>query len=154
MPVLDNDKHYWVGDDEVEKLLRRGDGWLATHPARELIAARYLRNQRPLARDALARLADAGPSGPDATTEVDVPVAEVAERAPNLHEQRLHADHRFEWTREQFHGWAEAVAARHGYAVRISPLGPEDPAAGAPSQMAVFTRHDGDAAPAITGSTR
>ena len=29
IPVLDDDKHYWVGDDEVEKLLRRGEGWLA-----------------------------------------------------------------------------------------------------------------------------
>ena len=24
VPVLDNQKHYWVGDDEVEKLLRHG----------------------------------------------------------------------------------------------------------------------------------
>ena len=39
IPVLDDDKHYWVGDDEVEKLLRRGEGWLAAHPERELIAA-------------------------------------------------------------------------------------------------------------------
>ena len=32
LPVLDNDKHYWVGDDEVAKLLRHGEGWLAAHP--------------------------------------------------------------------------------------------------------------------------
>ena len=38
MPVLDNDKHYWVGDDEVAKLLRHGEGWLATHPERDTIA--------------------------------------------------------------------------------------------------------------------
>ena len=43
LPVLDDDKHYWVGDDEVEKLLRHGEGWLAAHPERELIARRYLR---------------------------------------------------------------------------------------------------------------
>ena len=42
LPVLDDDKHYWVGDDEVDKLLRRGEGWLAAHPERELIARRYL----------------------------------------------------------------------------------------------------------------
>ncbi|MGH7720646.1 MAG: 3' terminal RNA ribose 2'-O-methyltransferase Hen1, partial [Gemmatimonadaceae bacterium] len=42
VPVLDDEKHYWVGDDEVEKLLRRGEGWLASHPERELIARRYL----------------------------------------------------------------------------------------------------------------
>jgi len=34
IPVLDNDKHYWIGDDEVEKLLRHGEAWLAAHPAR------------------------------------------------------------------------------------------------------------------------
>ena len=299
MPVLDNDKHYWVGDDEVEKLLRRGEGWLATHPERELIAARYLRNHRSLAHDALARLAglpdpdtaaEGGGTDEGAPNPYEQPAA-APERAPNLHEQRLdavaavlreagakrvldlgcgegrrlkilladhaieqiagmdvshraleraadrlhldrlppaqrqritllhgsltyrdrrlegydaaavveviehldyprlvafervlfefarpglvalttpnqeynrlfpslpagtvrHADHRFEWTRDQFHGWAEAVAARHGYAVRIAPLGPEDPAAGAPSQMAVFTRQDGAVAPTLEG---
>ena len=30
VPVLDNDKHYWVSDDEVKKLLRHGEGWLAS----------------------------------------------------------------------------------------------------------------------------
>jgi hypothetical protein len=29
IPVLDDDKHYWVGADEVDKLLRHGEGWLA-----------------------------------------------------------------------------------------------------------------------------
>lgn len=56
LPVLDGDKHYWVGEAEVEKLLRRGEGWLAAHPERELITARYLRRQRGLVRSALARL--------------------------------------------------------------------------------------------------
>ena len=46
VPVLDDEKHYWVGDDEVEKLLRHGEGWLAGHPERELIAGRYLKHQR------------------------------------------------------------------------------------------------------------
>jgi 3' terminal RNA ribose 2'-O-methyltransferase Hen1 len=32
IPVLDREKHYWVGDDEVEKLLKRGEGWLGQHP--------------------------------------------------------------------------------------------------------------------------
>lgn len=56
LPVLDNDKHYWVGDDEVDKLIRHGEGWLANHPEREQIARRYLKNQRSLAREALSRL--------------------------------------------------------------------------------------------------
>ena len=58
IPVLDDDKHYWVGPDEVEKLLRRGEGWLAAHPLRDLIAHRYLKHQRSLAPAALARLRD------------------------------------------------------------------------------------------------
>lgn len=57
VPVLDDEKHYWVGDDEVEKLLRHGGEWLHDHPERELIARRYLKHQRSLARDALERLA-------------------------------------------------------------------------------------------------
>ena len=32
IPVLDDDKHYYVGQDELEKLLRQGEGWLAGHP--------------------------------------------------------------------------------------------------------------------------
>ena len=54
--MLDDAKHYYVGDDEVEKLLRRGEGWLAGHPERDLIARRYLRHQHGLAKAALLRL--------------------------------------------------------------------------------------------------
>jgi SAM-dependent methyltransferase len=46
IPVLDNEKHYWVGDDEVAKLLRHGEGWLARHPERDLIARRFLKYRR------------------------------------------------------------------------------------------------------------
>jgi SAM-dependent methyltransferase len=45
-----------VGDDEVDKLLDHGEGWLAAHPARDEIVHRYLRRQRYLAAAALARL--------------------------------------------------------------------------------------------------
>ena len=43
LPVLDDAKHYWVTTDEVDKLVRAGEGWLHTHPERELIS-------RPLPR--------------------------------------------------------------------------------------------------------
>jgi 3' terminal RNA ribose 2'-O-methyltransferase Hen1 len=66
VPVLDNDKHYWVGDDEVEKLLRHGEGWLASHPEREVITRRYLKHQRGLVDDALAQLVDESEPNPDA----------------------------------------------------------------------------------------
>jgi 3' terminal RNA ribose 2'-O-methyltransferase Hen1 len=58
LPVLDDDKHYWVGEDEVEKLLRAGSGWLANHPDRPMITRRYLAHQGTLTRTALARLAE------------------------------------------------------------------------------------------------
>src|SRR5262249_42092936 len=54
--------------------------------------------------------------------------------------QFRHRDHRFEWTRPEFEGWAGRVAGEHGYGVRFLPIGPEDPARGAPTQMAVFER--------------
>jgi 3' terminal RNA ribose 2'-O-methyltransferase Hen1 len=53
-----------------------------------------------------------------------------------------HGDHRFEWTREEFRAWAEAVAGRHGYGVEFVPVGPDDPEVGPPTQMAVFHRDD------------
>ncbi|HET8631301.1 MAG TPA: 3' terminal RNA ribose 2'-O-methyltransferase Hen1 [Thermomicrobiales bacterium] len=278
VPVLDDEKHYWVGDDEVEKLLRRGAGWLATHPERETIARRYLKHQRSLADDALARLVGEDAPDLDAAAEARAGEEEAAERRLSLNEQRLgavvaalrasgarrildlgcgegrllaallkepdatelvgldvahrslerarerlhldrlperqrervrliqgaltyrdarlagfdaaavveviehldpprlaaferalfefarpgtvvlttpnaeynatweslpagrfrHRDHRFEWTRAEFRAWADAVAARHGCAVRYLPVGPEDPALGPPTQMAVF----------------
>lgn len=56
LPVLDDAKHYWVGPDEIDKLLRAGDGWLAEHPARQLIADRYLAHQRALTGRAITSL--------------------------------------------------------------------------------------------------
>jgi 3' terminal RNA ribose 2'-O-methyltransferase Hen1 len=286
VPVLDDEKHYWVGDDEVEKLLRHGEGWLAGHPARDLITRRYLKHRTSLVRDAIARLVTAeepeeeGPEtaggkgqeelalerplslheqrlatvlgalrGCGATSVVDLGCGEgkllrllledrqfarivgmdvshrsleVAsdrlkldrlpprqrERITLLHgslmyrDERLagfdaaavveviehldpprlaafervtfefarpatvivttpnveynvrwetlpagrfrHRDHRFEWSRSEFERWANAIAARFGYAVRFAPVGPVDPEVGAPTQMATFTRAGGD----------
>ncbi|MFI6645223.1 3' terminal RNA ribose 2'-O-methyltransferase Hen1 [Streptomyces sp. NPDC050504] len=56
LPVLDDAKHYWVAPDEVDKLLRSGEGWLATHPEQKLITSRYLSRRWGLTRDALERL--------------------------------------------------------------------------------------------------
>ena len=89
VPVLDDEKHYWVGDDEVEKLLRHGEGWLPSHPERDLISRRYLRHQHGLVRDAITRLiaaeepvaADDEPSGDLAETALEEKIS--------LHDQRL-----------------------------------------------------------------
>lgn len=279
VPVLDNEKHYWVGDDEVEKLLRHGSGWLSAHPEREEITKRYLKYRRDLARDALARLTTEEAPDVDVAEAIHDSEEEAVERSLNLNEQRLntvvaalksanakrvldlgcgegkllralfadrafdeivgvdvshrtlqfaqerlrlerlpdrqrdrlklmhgslmyrdrrlsgfdaaavveviehldqprlaafervlfefakpetivlttpnveynarfenlpagkfrHKDHRFEWTRAEFQTWAQAMADRFGYAVRFLPVGPEDSALGAPTQMAVFT---------------
>ncbi len=279
LPVLDDNKHYFIGPEEVEKLLKRGAGWLETHPQREVIASRYLKRQRGLVNDALQRLERLAPETADETEAPDA-AEERIEKPLSLHQIRLdavlkqlkssgaksvldlgcgegrllrgllderqferiigvdashraldvaadklklermaplkrerltllhgaltyrddrlknfdaaalvevvehldparlnafekavwewarpatvvlttpnreynahwgslpagkmrHRDHRFEWTREEFANWANRVADDYGYGVEISPLGPEDEALGAPSQMAVFRK--------------
>jgi len=89
VPVLDDDKHYWFGDDEVEKLLRHGEEWLARHPRREEIAQRYLRYRAPLTRAALARL-PADEAVEDEEEAADKTAAEeLVEQPLRLNEQRL-----------------------------------------------------------------
>ena len=93
IPVLDDDKHYWVGDDEVDKLVSKGGAWLAAHPQKELIAQRYLKHRRSLARIALARLA---PEEADDETvdrrRTPRDAAEEALEAPlRLNDQRIDA---------------------------------------------------------------
>jgi 3' terminal RNA ribose 2'-O-methyltransferase Hen1 len=282
IPVFDNQKHYFVGDDETEKLLEKGTGWLAAHPEKEQIARRYLRHRSSLYRQALARLVeeeqveemdDDSEPGEDNSLEqtlslneqrhgavlaalrasggrsvldlgcgegkllrdlladrqferivgVDVSIrsleiaqrrlrldtlpARQAERIKLIHgsliyrDERLanfdaaavveviehldpprlsamervlfefarpktvvvttpnreynvkwetlpagtmrHADHRFEWTRPEFHDWATRVAGQHDYAVRFVPIGPVDEQLGPPTQMAVFSLEGG-----------
>lgn len=283
MPVLDDGKHYWVSEDEVDKLMRAGGTWLAAHPERDVIASRYLKHQRTLVQSAGDRLNEVGDTEPDpldcdgvgaggagepadrppslarlrvaavlaalrsegASTVVDLGCGEGAllreliadpafsrvlgvdvahrvlqlaarrlhlERMPDSQRARLelvqssatyrddrlagqdavvlmeviehldparlpalvrsvfgharptsvlvttpnaehniryphlaagtmrHPDHRFEWTRSQFQEWAETTAAAYGYTVRYSPVGPDDPEVGPPTQLAVFRR--------------
>lgn len=287
LPVLDDAKHYWVSSDEVDKLLRAGEGWLADHPEQKVITSRYLARRWSLAQEAtqrleLVRLADADDTDVEAldnavdeesdTEEKPVPLAvlrreailaaleaagagrvldlgcgqgqlvqallkdtrfteiagvDVSMRAltiasrrlkldrmgerqaervklfqgslaytdkrlkgydaavlseviEHLDEERLpaleyavfgsarprtvlvttpnveynvrwetlpaghvrHGDHRFEWTREEFRGWARQVAERHGYGVEFVSVGDDDPEVGPPTQMAVFTQTD------------
>jgi 2-polyprenyl-3-methyl-5-hydroxy-6-metoxy-1,4-benzoquinol methylase len=66
LAALDGAKHYWVATDEVDKLVRAGEGWLGTHPMRAMIARRYLARRQPLVREALARLAEVDELEPEA----------------------------------------------------------------------------------------
>jgi 3' terminal RNA ribose 2'-O-methyltransferase Hen1 len=280
VPVLDDNKHYFVGDDEVAKLLRHGEGWLSAHPECELITKRYLKHQRSLADEALAQLLRDEDVDPDAPTERHAREEEALERPIRLDEQRIgavlaalkasgatsvvdlgcgegklvrallqepvfrrivgmdvahrvlerahdrlhlgamperqrervtllhgslfyrdrrihgfdaaalveviehldpprlrafervvfefarpstvvvttpnaeynvhfaglasgrlrHKDHRFEWTRPELEAWARRVADLYQYAVRFMGIGADDPATGAPTQMAIFTK--------------
>ncbi|MCA9049103.1 MAG: 3' terminal RNA ribose 2'-O-methyltransferase Hen1, partial [Planctomycetaceae bacterium] len=280
VPVFDNEKHYFVGEDELEKLLAKGGGWLAAHPEKEQITRRYLKHRSSLYREALARLVEAEgeattdePSateqqeeslektlslndqrlgaviaairGSGARTVLDLGCGEgkllrellqdrqfeqivgmdvsirslemaqkrlrldrlpdrQAERLKLIHgsliyrDKRLegfdaaavveviehldpprlsalervlfefarpktvvlttpnqeynvmweslptgqfrHADHRFEWSRQEFQDWATRVAEQHAYSIRFLPVGPEDEKVGPPTQMAVFNR--------------
>jgi 3' terminal RNA ribose 2'-O-methyltransferase Hen1 len=91
VPVLDDGKHYWVGADEVDKLLRAGAGWLREHPERDLITRRYLRHRRALVVSAVTRLAEVDDVEPEALDNAVATAAdgtaegtaeEVADEAP------------------------------------------------------------------------
>lgn len=88
LPVLDDEKHYWVGKDEIEKLLRRGQGWLAAHPEREEITRRYLKYQRRLMNEALARLSEDA-QDPDETADAHAAEEVVLEDRISLNQQRM-----------------------------------------------------------------
>jgi 3' terminal RNA ribose 2'-O-methyltransferase Hen1 len=108
IPVLDAQKHYWVGDDEVQKLLARGEGWLSSHPDRELIVSRYLKYQRSLVGTALDQLlADDDPTADDDATQ-RAAEEEAVEEPLRLNDQR--------------HG-AVVAALRASGATRVLDLG-------------------------------
>lgn len=91
VPTLDTGKHYSIGDDEVEKLVRKGEGWLAAHPEKETIVRRYLKGRRSLVRDALEQLTQAEEPGVDEQEEQHDREEQIVERTVSLHEQRLGA---------------------------------------------------------------
>lgn len=275
IPVFDNEKHYFVGEDELEKLLAKAGSWLAAHPEKDQITRRYLKYRSNLYREALARLIDVEqltdqPDGPQQEESLEQPLSlndqrhgtvlatlrssgarrvidlgcgegkllrellhdkqfdeivgmDVSIRSLEIAQKRLkldqlperqakriklihgsliyrdrrlegfdaaavveviehldpprlaafervlfefarpqmvvlttpnqeynvkwetlpagqfrHADHRFEWTRQEFQDWSKRVAERYGYTVRFLPVGPEDESVGSPTQMGVF----------------
>lgn len=91
IPVCDNDKHYWIAKDEIEKLLDKGKAWLETHPAKELIVRRYLKNQRALANKAFEVLVSKDETEEDTgeKTVTEDSLAEVIEPKPRIHDLRL-----------------------------------------------------------------
>ena len=89
IPVLDDEKHYWVGEAEIEKLSKYGNDWLAEHPEQESIVRRYLKHQRHLTREALTQLREEDAQETDETVQMEEE-AQVEERI-GLNELRLTA---------------------------------------------------------------
>ncbi|MEV7803369.1 3' terminal RNA ribose 2'-O-methyltransferase Hen1 [Microbispora sp. NPDC088329] len=90
LPVLDDAKHYWLAGDEVDKLVRAGEGWLAGHPDKGLITRRYLGRRWALTRTAFARLAELGD---DVEESLDPPVdEEPGAEAPDFAEPAAAAE--------------------------------------------------------------
>ncbi|WP_327090956.1 3' terminal RNA ribose 2'-O-methyltransferase Hen1 [Nonomuraea sp. NBC_01738] len=103
LPVLDDTKHYWVAPDEVDKLIRAGEGWLAEHPSRGLIARRYLGRSWALARTAIARLAELG----DETEEqLEPAVSEDAQEGETAVDEVLTAENDADTASDGFAGTA------------------------------------------------
>ncbi len=61
IPVLDRQKHYYISEDEIEKLLKNGEGWLGDHPSRNVIVERYFHRQKSYAHQTLERLLEGEP---------------------------------------------------------------------------------------------
>jgi 3' terminal RNA ribose 2'-O-methyltransferase Hen1 len=90
VPVFDNAKHYWIGADEMEKLLAKGEGWLAGHPEKEEIARRYLKFQPSLFREALTRLVrEEEPADADEDDRPAEKTEDALEKPLSLNDQRL-----------------------------------------------------------------
>jgi len=88
IPVMDNFKHYFVAQEEIDKLLAKGEGWLAVHPAKEIITRRALKHRRSLANMALARLEETTVAEEEDETPKLKP-EEQLEKPLRLHDIRL-----------------------------------------------------------------
>jgi 3' terminal RNA ribose 2'-O-methyltransferase Hen1 len=99
IPVLDNQKHYFVDTEEMEKLLKAGDEWLPQHPERQEIVERYLKHRNKLAKEALGRLLTPEELAVELATErvlepespLEGDVLEPQEAKTSLNSQRLQA---------------------------------------------------------------
>jgi len=87
IPTLDNDKHYFVSENEIEKLIQKGSGWLKSHPEKEQITRRYLINLNSLSRQALERLSE----GEEIESTIEEPgeKTETEKKKETLHDKRI-----------------------------------------------------------------
>lgn len=85
IPALDNKKHYYVGTEEVDKLINKAQSWLEGHPAMRQITRRYLKHRSSLAMQAIEQLSS------KEDQEENQPARELEDTLENrisLHDQR------------------------------------------------------------------
>ena len=80
IPVFDRQKHYFTAEDEIQKLLDHGEGWLAEHLNKEIITRRYFTTKKSYARKALDKLL--------ADEQTEEQAAQTAEAEENAQEKQ------------------------------------------------------------------
>lgn len=85
IPALDNDKHYFVNEEEINKLIEKGGNWLKNHPEKEQIIRRYLVNLGSLTKKALKSIN----IEEEIKNEIETNALEIPEKKQNLHDKRL-----------------------------------------------------------------
>lgn len=89
IPTLDNDKHYFISKNEIDKLLEKGKNWLENHPEKEQIINRYLIHLKSYARIVIDRLNEKENLAEELEENAESETKEVKERKESLHKQRL-----------------------------------------------------------------
>lgn len=98
IPVFDKQKHYYYGEDEIDKLLKHGEGWLNSHPARNKIVGRYFGMKKSFTHKAIDRLIESEPVDAEDLNEeaneentAENNAAEEKEKHVSLNTKRLEA---------------------------------------------------------------
>lgn len=89
IPVFDRQKHYYVSEDEIEKLIKHGEGWLSSHPARDKIINRYFNMKKSFAHKAIDRLTES--ANETNSDEESIQSNETKEKFISLNTKRLNA---------------------------------------------------------------
>ena len=90
IPVFDRQKHYYISEDEIQKLMNHGEGWLAAHPFKEKITRRYFNQRKSYARKALDILLGDEENNDEITENSNETAEEKTARTP-LNTQRMEA---------------------------------------------------------------
>ncbi|MGB0870489.1 MAG: 3' terminal RNA ribose 2'-O-methyltransferase Hen1 [Flavobacteriales bacterium] len=86
LPVLDNNKHYYVNESEIKKLIQKGGEWLKNHPAKDIITKKYLRYKKSYTHSAFEQLMTETPEVLNKPTEE---IEEKVEQKLSVHQNRL-----------------------------------------------------------------